>query len=140
MLLLMLMSALAQAEEPDRIHGFRIGVCGGFSAECIGINPKLEYAGKYAGININTTLVTSAISLRLYPIPVRERPHISWRPYGYFGASVIVMALGLAGGGVGADIHLTPSRRLCLQPSVGAMSDQYGDWYYSGAFGAMYTF
>ena len=142
MLPLLLMSALTQAREPDRIHGFRIGSCVGFSTECIAANIKLEYAGKYAGINLSLPGIPAwgAASLRVYPIPVRERPSMSWRPYGYGGVSMIIMAVGFMGGGVGADLHLTPSRRLCLQPSAGVMTDHTAAVYPSAALGAMYTF
>ena len=98
MLPLLLMSALTQAREPDRIHGFRIGSCVGFSTECIAANIKLEYAGKYAGINLSIPGIPAwgAASLRVYPIPVRERPSMSWRPYGYGGVSMIIMAVGFS--------------------------------------------
>jgi len=142
MLPMLLLSSLTLAEEPDRIHGFRIGTCAGFSTECISANLKLEYAGKYAGINFSMPFIPiwAAASVRMYPISVMERPKMSWRPYGYGGISVIIMAVGLVGGGVGADIHLTPSRRLCLQPSIGLMTD-YSEYVYpSGSFGVMYTF
>ena len=35
MLSLLLFSAMVQAKDVDRIHGFRMGLCGGVSTECI---------------------------------------------------------------------------------------------------------
>ena len=39
---LMLTGALAQAAEPDRIHGLRLGLCGGISTECLLVSAKVD--------------------------------------------------------------------------------------------------
>lgn len=81
----------------------------------------------------------AASSVRFYPIPVRHGENLSWRPYGYAGGSFIVLAVAFVGGGVGADLHLTESRRLCLQPSVGVMTTP-DEVLPSASLGVMYTF
>ena len=79
---------------------------------------KLEYAGKYIGANISMPVIPTwaAASVRFYPLSVRVKDQLSWRPYAYIGGSFIALAAGFVGGGGGADLHLTESRRLCLQP------------------------
>ena len=142
MLALLLLSTFAQASEPkDRIHGFRMGACGGFSTECMIGSLKLEYAGKYVGANLSMPVLPAwaAMSLRAYPISVRETDTLSWRPYAYVGSSAILMAGAFLGGGAGADIHLTESRRLCLQPSVGTITDSY-EYFVAGSLGIMFTY
>ena len=129
------------AEEKDRIHGFRIGACGGFSTECMVGGLKLEYAGKYIGANLSMPILPAwiATSIRVYPLSIQEKDTLSWRPYAYVGASAILMAAAFSGGGVGADLHLTKSRRLCLQPSAGVHTDS-NEYFPSGSLGIMYTF
>lgn len=139
--LLMIGSMAFGSAEKDRIHGFRIGACGGFSTECIVGSLKLEYAGKYIGANISMPVIPTwaAASVRLYPLSVRVKDQLSWRPYAYIGGSFIALAAGFVGGGGGADLHLTESRRLCLQPSTGVITDG-NEYFASGALGVMYTF
>ena len=139
--LLMIGSMAFGSAEKDRIHGFRIGACGGFSTECMVGSLKLEYAGKYIGANISMPLLPAwiATSVRVYPISIREGDKVSWRPYACVGGSAILMAAAFSGGGVGTDVHLTESRRLCLQPSTGVITDG-NEYFASGALGVMYTF
>ena len=143
MLSILVLSSWAIAKEPDRIHGFRMGACLGFSTECMIGSLKFEFGGKYAGFNLSLPGVPAwaATSLRFYPIPVRHGEKVSWRPYGYVGGSFIIFAAAFAGGGVGADIHLTKSRRLCLQPSLGGIYTLgYEEGWPSPSMAVMYTF
>lgn len=139
----LLMQLTARADTPDRIHGFRIGVCGGFSTECVGVAPKIEYAGRRMGINLSTALAYWAVSVRAYPLPEPTDTPVRWRPYVYGGGSLILFAGAFVGGGVGADIHLLQSRRLCLQPSLGIQHMPhytYPETFPAGSLGVMYTF
>ena len=73
--LLLIGSMAFGAEEKDRIHGFRIGACGGFSTECIAASVKLEYAGKYIGANLSMPILPAwiATSVRVYPSQFRKK-------------------------------------------------------------------
>ena len=130
MLLTILFSVLAFADEPDYIQGFRTGACVGLSPECFGTNIKLGYAGKFGGFNLGLPFIpldssfpaSASVSLRFYPKSVRENQKENWRPYVYGGGAIYYDDfITLVGIGAGADIHLTQSRRLCLQPSFGGM-------------------
>ena len=119
---------MASANEPDFNDGFRVGVCLGNSPECLGTNIKLGYAGKFGGFNVGLPFIplgssfpeSASVSLRYYPKSVRENQKENWRPYVYGGGAIYYEDfITLVGIGAGADIHLTQSRRLCLQPSFG---------------------
>jgi hypothetical protein len=144
MLSILVLSSLTFAKEPDRIHGFRMGGCLGFSTECMSASLTFEYAGKYVGFNLSLpgVPVWAASSVRFYPIPIRHGEKLSWRPYGYVGGAVIIFNPPLVGGGGGADIHLSKSKRLCLQPSLGAVYVVHdpGQVLPSISMAVMYTF
>jgi hypothetical protein len=137
---LMLTGALAQAAEPDRIHGLRLGLCGGISTECLLVSAKVEYAWKRAAINLSFPVVPvmGGANLKLYPLNIQERDALSWRPYVYGGVGTVFFLGGVYGGGAGADIHLLESRGLIIQPSLGVVHD--GILKVSGAASVMYGF
>ena len=180
MLLTILFSVLAFADEPDYNDGFRAGVCLGNSTECLGTNIKLGYAGEFGGFNIGLPFIpvgdgfakdillpasfvgfdlrpmplqgsdfpeTYTASLRWYPMSVLENQHVSWRPYLYGGGAIYLDDyVNLVGIGVGADVHLTSSRRLCLQPSLGRVRASEGyrpytiSFFPSASLAVMYTY
>ncbi len=140
LLSLLLFSSIAQAKEVDRIHGFRMGICGGVSTECILSSMKFEFSGRFVGLNLAWPAfpVWGTTNLKIYPLEIREEKVLSWRPYAYGGAGFVIMVGGIRGGGVGADIHLSSSRRLLLQPSVGVHEDS--KYRPSGALAIMYSY
>ena len=152
MLLTILLNALAFADEPNYNHGFRTGACVGASPECFGTNVKLGYAGKFGGFNVGLPFIpldglyfpaSASVSVRIYPMSVFEDQNVSWRPYLYGGGAIYYDDfITLVGLGAGADVHLTQSRRLCLQPSLGGMvADFFGALYLpSASLAVMYTF
>ena len=89
---------------------------------------------------------TYTASLRWYPMSVFENQNVSWRPYVYGGSAIYLDdEVNLLGIGAGADIHLTSSRRLCLQPSLGGgrASESFGSsisFYPSASLAVMYTY
>ena len=137
---MMLTSTLAQAEEPDRINGLRLGLCGGISTECLLASAKVEYAWRRAAVNVSFPLVplVGGANLKLYPLNIQERDSLSWRPYVYGGVGTVFWIGAVYGGGAGADVHLLESRALLLQPSVGVVHDGYLK--FSAATSVMYAF
>ena len=137
---LMLTSVLAQAEEPDRINGLRIGLCGGISSECLLASTKVEYAWRRAAINLSFPVVPvmGGANLKLYPLDIREGERLSWRPYAYGGVGTVFWLGAVYGGGFGADVHLLESRALLIQPSIGMVHD--GRLKLGGAASVMYAF
>ena len=152
LLLSILFNGLAFAGGPDGTHGFRTGVCIGASPECFGTNIKLGYAGKFGGFNVGLPFIpldgiyfpaSASVSVRFYPKSVLEGHKKNWRPYVYGGGAIWYDDfITLVGIGAGADVHLTQSRRLCLQPSLGGMvADFFGAVYMpSASLAVMYTF
>ena len=94
MLLTLLFSVMAFANEPDFNDGFRVGVCLGNSPECLGTNIKLGYAGKFGGFNVGLPFIplgssfSASVSVRYYPKSVRENQKENWRPYVYGGGAI----------------------------------------------------
>ena len=150
MFLSILFSSLVFADAPDRIHGFRTGPCLGLSTECVFTNIKVEYAGENVGFSLGIPLLDTldkgaSASVHWYPAPVRENKNVSWRRYVYGSGAVIFSESPFVGGGAGADIHFTRSRRLCLQPSLGVTKGlgwPFNELFLlpSGSLGMMYTF
>ena len=132
---------LAWAEQKDRIHGFRMGLCAGTSTECFLANAKFEYAGRFLGANLSMPLIPiwASASVRLYPMPIIEKPKTIWRPYVYVGNAFVIFEGGFLGGGLGSDIHLTHSKRLCLQPSIGSINID-SDYLPAVSLSVLYTY
>ena len=98
---LIITSVLAQAEEPERIilrsvpppaeetriNGLRLGICAGFSTECLVSSPKVEYAWRRVAINFHLPVLPlwGGANLKLYSVDIREGERRSWRPYAYGG-------------------------------------------------------
>jgi hypothetical protein len=79
---------------------------------------KLEFAGKYLGVNLSWGLIVVGLSAKVYPAGAFHSDKVSWRPYAFYGASGGLGISAFVGGGVGTDVHLFKSKRLLLQPSV----------------------
>ena len=115
-------AAMAERKPPEEratYRSVRMGVCGGWSTECMVGSSKFEFAPRYIGFSLSTALIWGAATLKLFPMDYRHSEKISWRPYGYYGGGYLIMSAGLGGGGVGADVLLLGSKRLLLQPSIG---------------------
>lgn len=107
------------AEERAMYRSVRMGVCGGWSTDCMVGSLKFEFAPKYIGFSLSGALIWGAATLKIFPLDYQHSKKISWRPYGYYGGGYIIMSAATGGGGVGADVLLFGSKRLLLQPSVG---------------------
>jgi hypothetical protein len=90
---------------------------------------------------------TYTASLRWYPTSVRENQNVGWRPYVYGGGALYLDDyVNILGIGAGADVHLTSSRRLCLQPSLGRVRASKGlrqnsiSFFPSASLAVMYTY
>ena len=106
-------------EERFMYRSVRLGVCGGWSTECMVGSLKFELAPRYIGFSLSSALIWGAGTLKVFPLDYRHSEKISWRPYAYYGGSYLIMSAGIGGGGVGADVLLFGSKRLLLQPSFG---------------------
>jgi hypothetical protein len=107
------------SEERFMYRSVRMGVCGGWSTECMVGSLKFELAPRYIGFSLSTALIWGGATVKVFPLDYRHSDKISWRPYGYYGGSYLIMSAGIGGGGVGADVLLFGSKRLLLQPSIG---------------------
>ena len=127
---LILTSVPAQAEEPYRISGLRIGFCAGLSTECYGAGIKLEYVWRRVAINVNMPVVPlwGGANLKLYPFDIREGEPRRARPYAYGGvAGDIIFGFDETGAGVGVDVHMGENHALIFQPSIGILHiDNWG--------------
>ena len=103
----------ARVERPP-VRPVRIGVCAGLATDCVaGI--KLEIAGPFIAVNAAYAVVAMSASIKVYPtkgVPTKGL-------YAFYGVSG---AMGMTqiyhGVGAGADVYLSKSKRLLLQPSV----------------------
>lgn len=140
--LLILAGTMAQAAEPDPIHGLRLGLCGGLSVECLLASFKVEYAWRRAALNLSFPFVPimGGTNLKLYPLELQERASLSWRPYAYAGVGTVFFVGGIYGSGVGADVHLLESRALLIQPSLGAVYEVGHGVQLGPALSVMYAF
>ena len=121
-------AALADTKPPEEratYRSVRLGACGGWSTECMVGSLKFEFAPKYVGVSLSSTLVWGAATVKIFPLDYRHSEKISWRPYAYYGGGYLIMAASMGGGGVGADVLLLGSKRLLLQPSLGFQRIEY---------------
>ena len=126
---LMLTSVLAQAEEPDRINGLRLGLCGGISSECLLASTKVEYAWRRAAINLSFPVVPvmGGANLKLYPFDIREGEPRKARPYAYGGvAGDMFFGFTDYSTGFGVDVHMGENRAVIFQPSIGILHNYWG--------------
>jgi hypothetical protein len=138
---LILTSLPAQAEEPYRISGLRVGFCAGISTECYLAGLKLEYAWRLVAINVNMPVVPlwGGANLKLYPFDIREGEPRRARPYAYGGVARarplsdgglvgdIIFGFDGYSTGVGVDVHAEENHAVIFQPSFGIGSvPEYG--------------
>jgi len=88
----------------------RIGACAGLATDCVIAGIKLEIAAPFIAVNVAYAMVALSASVKVYPTKGL---------YAFYGVSAAIgMTQGYNGFGAGADVYLSESKRLLLQPSV----------------------
>ena len=129
--LVALSSRAAQAndtpsEEQPLLRPIRGGLCGGLSPDCYFLSGKIELAHRYVAVNAHLSPIPTVVmwgggSIKVYPGGAVHRRTISLRPYlfvGKSGSKDRYVGDSVPGGGIGADIHVGPSKKLIIQPSI----------------------
>lgn len=106
-------------EERTFFRPLRVGMCGGNGLDCLIASYRVEVAGRWVGVGAHAMFVpiASGAYVKGYALPPRHHELVSWRPYGFVGRSWILGREQWTGGGLGADVHLTKSKILLVQPS-----------------------
>ena len=112
-------------EERAMYRSFRVGACGGWTADCMVGAVKLDFSPRYIGASVSTGLIWGSATLKAFPVDYSHSEKVSWRPYVYYGGAYLIMSAGIGGMGFGADVLLLKSKRLLLQPSVGYSKFNY---------------
>lgn len=126
-----LSSRAAQANETSSekqplLRPIRVGLCGGLSPDCYFLSGKIELAHRYVAVNAHLSPIPTVVmwgggSIKVYPGGAVHRRTISLRPYlfvGKSGSKDRYVGDSVPGGGIGADIHVGPSKKLIIQPSL----------------------
>ena len=107
-------------EERTFFRPLRVGLCGGYGIDCSWASYRVEVSGRWVGVGANALLIPieSGAHVKAFFLPPQHTAQLSWRPYGFAGRIWSINAQRGTGGGLGADVHLTSSKMLLLQPSV----------------------
>ena len=114
------------SEEQPLLRPIRSGLCGGLSPDCYFLSGKIELAHRYVAVNAHLSPIPTVVmwgggSIKVYPGGAVHRRTISLRPYlfvGKSGSKDLYVGDSVPGGGIGADIHVGPSKKLIIQPSI----------------------
>jgi len=85
---------------------------------------KLEFSGKYIGVNAHFGLLWGGFSGKVYPVVAFHSDAASVRPYLGYGVAAGMMLPLLSGPSLGADVHVFKNKRLLLQPQISWTTEQ----------------
>ena len=107
-------------EERTFFRPLRVGMCGGHGLDCTIASYRIEVAGRWVGAGAHAMFIPMAggAYVKGYALPPSHHELISWRPYGFLGRTWMLGREQWTGGGLGADVHLTKSKILLLQPTL----------------------
>ena len=109
-------------EERTFFRPFRVGLCGGLGIDCTALSFRGEVSGRWVGVGAHALVIPimSGAHVKAFFLPPQHAKVVSWRPYGFAGRTWGINSETTTGGGLGADVHLTRSKMLLLQPTISA--------------------
>lgn len=129
LLLILSMLNISIAEESGPNSKIRLGICGGFSPQCLITTAQVDIAGDQFGISLGLFPTVSVVPRYYLPLPKSDQD--KWKPYIYGGVGFFpaidggldcylgFVCLPRKGVGIGTDIMLFKSKQIILQPTVG---------------------
>ena len=109
-----------EIKKQNRINGTRVGICAGFSPDCMMLALSVGFTYDFIGVNLSLGSNNGALNVKLYP-PI---PSLV-RPYAYSGVSMILGYL-ISGVGVGVDMNL--GSRVIFQLRISAQAWEASSW------------